>query len=195
VPVPAHGATQPSGTCPGPTHTLSPGYYPTGINITSSCTFAAGVYYVHGNFAASGGPGTTLTSAAGGVTIFTEAPGFVAISGNATVNFTAPTAGATAGIVFFGDDSAGSRVATAASKAINNSFGGNASSAITGVIYFPTETVTYAGNAASGSTCTQLVADLIAINGNAVFNDNNCPAGVQTITVADGSPGVVRLVE
>jgi hypothetical protein len=189
VPTPAHGATQPSGTCPGPSHTLSPGYYPTGISITGNCTFSAGVYYVNGNFATSGPPGTTITGT--GVTFFiaktSPTTGAVSITGNAAVTFAAPTTGPTAGIVFFGD--------RAGTTAINNSFGGNGSTSITGVIYFPTETVTYAGNAASGSTCTQLVADLISISGNAVFNDNNCPAGVQTITVADGSPGVVRLVE
>jgi hypothetical protein len=185
VPTPAHGSTQ-TNTCTGSSGTLSAGYYPTGLSIggSTTCTFSAGVYYVNGNFSIAGSATVTGT----GVTIFTAAPGSVSIGGSAQVTFTAPTSGADSGIVFFGDRTG--------STSINNQFGGSASSNITGAIYFPAETVTYAGAATGHSNCTQLIADMIVVRGSATFSHNNCTGtGVADIVVHDGRPGIVQIVE
>ena len=53
---------------------------------------------------------------------------------------------------------------------------------ITGVIYTPTQTVSYSGgNTTGGTGCTQIVASIIIFDGNSEF-DNNCSGtGVSSI--------------
>jgi hypothetical protein len=154
-----------------------------GISISGgTVNFPAGNYYVNGNFAISGN--ATLTNSTGGVTFFIKAPNTVSITGNANVTLTAPTTGTYSGLVFFGDP--------AGTAAVTNNIAGNGTSVITGVLYFPTESVQYAGNGATGSACEELIADVITITGNGNFK-NGC-TGTKTINVADGT-GPIAIVE
>jgi hypothetical protein len=63
---------------------------------------------------------------------------------------------------------------------------------ITGVLYFPTEALTYGGNGTSTTGCEELIADQITITGNGTFNQG-C-TGTKTINVDDGT-GPIAIVE
>ena len=67
--------------------------------------------------------------------------------------------------------------------------------AITGAMYFPTQSVAVSGSFGSGSGCTQLIADTISVSGSATFNNMCNGTGVANIIVYDGTPGTVQLVE
>jgi len=170
----------PSGSCLNPvvsgsSSTFSPGHYcgTTSISLSGSAaaTFQPGVYYLDGSFKISG----SATASGTGVTFFIKAPGSVSLTGNQAVNFTAPTSGTYSGIVFFGD-----RNGVASS---NNTFAGGSSETITGVIYFPTQGVTYAGGSASSSNCTQIVADTVKVTGTSYFSSDCIGDGMVTNTV------------
>jgi Flp pilus assembly protein TadG len=165
-----------------PKPTMSPGTY---CNVSFSygtVTMNPGVYIINqGNFSVGGG--VTLTGA--GVTIvLTGSSGAYAtltISNGVSVTLSAPTTGATAGIVFFGDRSA--------PVSNTDSLTGGTTMNITGAFYFPTQTVSFAGGANNPSGCTQLIAAVIQFQGGANFS-NNCP-GVGTTAIG----GVTALVE
>jgi hypothetical protein len=80
------------------------------------------------------------------------------------VNLTAPTSGATAGLAFFQDRNA--------PTGVDNNFTGGSTMNIEGAIYLPNETVNFAGGAATGGGCTQIVADEVAFKGNANLEAN-----------------------
>ena len=107
------------------------------------------------------------------------APADVKINGNFNVNLTAPTTGPTAGIALFQD-----RVSCAS---CSNSVNGGSSQSITGVIYFPSNSITYAGGASTGGpVCTKLVAKTISFKGNSTFNTNCSSSGTGTISYTNG---------
>ncbi len=155
----------------GRTFNLSPGVWSGNVSIANGATVTMqpGVYFVNGgNFSVGGG--ATLTGT--GVTIvLTSANGTVTIDNGATVNLTAPTSGATAGIAFFGNP-------LATESNINN-FAGGSSTNITGVLYFPTQTVHFSNG--SSSSCTQLIAGMISVVGGTTLKNTSCPAGIRQI--------------
>jgi Flp pilus assembly protein TadG len=178
----------PSGPCLTVPHgspvSLSAGYYCSGLHLSASqsATFGPGVYYVTcGNFKIDGSASGT------GVTFYTTAGNTVSINGSGTTSFSAPTSGTYSGIVFFGDRAGN----TSSTKTIN----GGSNTQITGVAYFPTQSLTFAGGAASGSNCTQLVADTIKVTGNSYFNSGCTGDGMANINAYDGRPGLVQVVE
>jgi hypothetical protein len=181
-------APTPSGPCltvPGTqTVSLSAGYYCSGLHIGGSqtATFAPGVYYISGgNFKVDGSASGT------GVTFYTTAGNSVSINGSGTTTFSAPTSGTYSGIVFFGD--------RAGNTSTNNQINGGSNTQITGVAYFPTENLTFAGGASAASNCTQLVADTIKITGNSYFSSGCTGDGMANINAYDGRPGLVQIVE
>ena len=171
--------------------TLSPGAY-CGLNITSNITLNSGVYYIEGGqFSTGGPPGTTITSAAGGVTIVltstAAAPNTFAtvnIAGNSVLNLTALTTGPTAGIVFFGDP--------AQTTNVTETFAGNGTDHVTGAIYFPNQTVSLSGNGSfsSPSGCFEIIAQDVIGTGNGTLSDGCIGEGLPPI---GGS--VAQLVE
>jgi putative Flp pilus-assembly TadE/G-like protein len=179
----------PGGGCLTVTHgqtSFSPGHYCAGISInwSAAVTFQPGVYYIDGG-------GFSLSAQANvsgaGVTFYLFKGNTVTINGGATVTLSAPTSGTYSGITFFGDRGG----STSDVEKLN----GGSSTSITGVIYFPSESVQYNGNTGGESTCTQLVADLITVTGTANFNNVCAGDGVSTTNVVDGSPGSVTLAE
>ena len=157
---------------------LTPGsVYCNGLAFTNDAivTMAAGIYYIdRGAFAIGGATKVTAT----GVTIvLTSSTGagyaWTTIGNGANVTMSAPTTGATAGIVFFGDRRA--PITTSA-----NDFGGGAAINFTGAIYLPTVRVTFSNGLTNPSGCTQLIAGDIVFTGAANFK-NNCPTGVKAI--------------
>jgi hypothetical protein len=126
----------------------------------------------------------------GGVTIvFANSagnPGAPTIGGSATVNITAPTTGATAGIAVFQQ-----RTTCTGNGNGNNgcsgSLQGGGTQNITGAIYFPNNAISYAGGSSTGSQCTQIVADTINFTGGSTFNSNCQDTGAQTINLTNGT--------
>jgi hypothetical protein len=104
------------------------------------------------------------------------------LNGSAKVNIAAATTGTYAGILFFGD-----RTMPNAVQKIN----GDATSLMTGAIYFPSQEVDLLGNFSGAGGCMQIVADTIYYTGSSTFRDDCSATGMKTINVA----GSVRLVE
>jgi hypothetical protein len=142
------------------------------------------------NFRITGG---TL-QATGGVTLVFERacpngaagsnPGILSMSGNGSVNITAPTTGPTAGLAFFQER----YTCTAGGSNCTNKLEGSGTLNITGAAYFPNNPVRYAGGSAGGgaSQCTQLIASTIEFTGNSTFNNNCDGKGTKTISYTQG---------
>jgi Flp pilus assembly protein TadG len=124
----------------------------------------------------------------GGVTIVltnssstTGPPANISIGANSTSTFTAPTSGSLSGIALFQDRMA------CASNNCGDSLGGGAAQNLTGVMYFPSNIVTYNGGASTGgSVCTKLIAYQITFSGNPNFFSNCSSAGTKTISYTNG---------
>lgn len=174
LPVPSTGScTTPSGS------TLNPGTYCGGLSLSGTLTLNAGVYVISGgDLKINANADITGT----GVTFYLTNGATLQINGNAKLNLTAPTSGDYSGVVFYGD-----RTQLTAKNTIN----GNASSNITGAIYFPSQEVDFLGNFSGAGGCTQVVADTIYYTGSASFSTNCTNKGIKTIPV----PGAVTLVE
>jgi Flp pilus assembly protein TadG len=162
VPAPTASGSCLSPVTSGNNVTFSPGKYCGSIQLSGSqsATFQPGVYYVDGNFKFTGSASATGT----GVTFYITSPNSVDFGGNRNVTFTAPTSGTYSGIAFFGD--------RAGSASNSNIFNGGSSSSITGAIYFPSESVTFSGGSASGTNCTQIVADKVTVTGNSYLRSD-----------------------
>jgi hypothetical protein len=168
------------------TETIDPGVYCGGmsLNAGANVTLNPGTYYLdQGSLSINGG--ATLSGT--GVTIvFTSSSGSnyatASINGGATINLTAPTTGATAGIVFFGDRN----------MPVGSSFKfeGGTSQVLGGALYLPKGAVGFAGGSGTGNACTQLIADTITFTGNSNFAVNCAGYGTKPL----GS-GLARLVE
>jgi Flp pilus assembly protein TadG len=169
----------------GGTVTLSPGTYSGGIGSISNSakvTFNAGVYVMNGGnvgFQISGSSPANVVTATAGVTIYlTDSSGGghcgkIDISGGQTINITAPTSGATAGIAFWVDN-------TIANCPANTqvSFSGGSAANVTGAIYAPANQVTYSGGSAAANGCTQIVSDTLTISGPSYVQHNCTGTGV-----------------
>lgn len=154
---------------------LYPGTYCGGITISNGFThFNAGTYVLAGGgLTANGGPLMNGT----GVTFYntTGTGGYQAINlgGGTTSNFSAPTSGALAGILFFQDRS----IATGAA---GSTISGSSSSTYDGALYFPTTTLTYSGSSSSNGY-TIIDAYELALSGSSSFGTNYS-------SLASGSP-------
>jgi Flp pilus assembly protein TadG len=177
----ANVATPSPGACAGTNSwnndaTISPGTYCNGFSVNSSANISLqpGVYIINGgSFSVNGsasisGTGVTivLTGSAGNYATAT-------INGGAGVNLSAPTSGATSGIVFLQDrnDTSGQ----------TSKINGGSGTAITGALYFPSQTLKFSGGSSSASTCTQVIADQISYLGSAYFNNKCTGDGVTPI--------------
>jgi len=171
----------PVGTChSGPIgSTLSADTYCGGLSLSGATTLNAGVYVINGGTLKINA-NANLTGT--GVTFFLTNGATVQINGNSQMNLAAPTSGAYAGLLFYGD-----RTQATAKNTIN----GNATSLLTGTIYFPSQEVDFLGNFSGSSGCMQVVADTIYYTGSATFQTNCTGKGMKTIPV----PGSVTLVE
>ena len=178
VPIPPYsGCNHTSFTAPKNGPALSPGVYCNGLSITANAnvTLSPGTYIIdRGSFAVAGG----ATVSGNGVTIvLTDSggttPAIVSINGGATINLSAPTSGATAGLAFMQDRNG--------TQGTINKFAGGTTQNIEGAIYFPKETVQFAGGTHTGNGCTQIVSDEIDFVGNANLESNCSGKGTQNI--------------
>ncbi|MCL6682985.1 pilus assembly protein TadG-related protein [Sphingomonas alba] len=111
-----------------------------------------------------------------------------------TISATAMTSGKWAGMALYQDrravDDAPTGNITASSP---NKVNGNSTQKVTGVLYFPSQQLTYNGTGTGTATCTQFVAKRIYWSGNSGLNNftKNCTLkGITAIT----APQKVRLV-
>jgi hypothetical protein len=170
----------------GKVETLSPGVYCNGMSISggSTITLNPGVYVIdRGSLSISGNSGLT----GDGVTIvLTSSTGSnfatVSLSGGTRLDLTAPPTGPTAGLAFFQDR----RAPTSGS----NSFTGGTTQVVNGALYFPRQSITFAGGSDVKNQCTQLIGRTIDFSGNATLR-LDCD-GMGTSPVGTGT---VRLVE
>jgi hypothetical protein len=138
VPTPAPGCANPN----PPNNAFTPGTYCGGIRLTGNgaYTFAPGLYtLLGGGFTASGTP----TFIGSGVIFYntfdaTHAYGGISLHGTAGSEFSAPTTGDQAGILFFQDR----RVPVGSAS---SDFGGTNGETYTGALYFPTTGLSYKG--------------------------------------------------
>jgi hypothetical protein len=180
VPDPYGNVPSPSvGACQAATNPMNPGTYCGGLTLQGTTTLNSGVYVINGGVLKINA-GANITGT--GVTFFLTNGATLSINGNATLHLTAPTSGAYSGLVFYGDRTQADAV---------NTINGDASSTITGAIYFPSQQVRFLGNFSGSNGCTQVVADTIYYTGSSTFQTNCTNTGMATIQV----PGSVKLAE
>jgi hypothetical protein len=181
TPTPASGCAVPlkngvfspgtyGGVCPGIT-----------IHDSNTYTFQAGLYTLIGGMTVDGG--ATLNG--NGVTFYNTgtAPNYsdyggINIGGNVTTNFSAPTTGPQAGILFFQDRSVPITGA-------GSTFGGNSAQVYTGALYFPTTAITYKGTPSLSADSMIMVGWTLDFRGNATLSNYTfLPGGGGPITGA-----------
>jgi hypothetical protein len=127
-------------------------------------------------------------------TASSAAIGTLDMNSSGQMNATAPTTGKWAGMGIYQDRRAVDNSPTGTISANSpNKINGNSTNKIKGVVYFPSQQITYNGTGTGTATCTQFVAKRIYWSGNSGLNNftKNCPgSGIQAIN----APLKVRLV-
>ncbi len=168
---------------------INPGVYCGGISFGAQANVRLnpGTYYLDGgDFRANAGAVVTCncSGAGDGVTFVltsTGSPsqiGTVTINGGANITLNAPpNSSPFAGILFYQD--------RRAPTGSTDKFNGGANQSLTGALYFPNQTVEYAGNnSPNAATCTQIIGNQVVFTGNATINNTGCPgAGVQPLQI------------
>lgn len=166
-------------TTPPASGNFSPGKYCGGLSLSGAVNFASGVYVIDGGTFKINANAVVTGSA---VTFYLTDGATLSLNGSANIIISAPTSGTYKGILFYGD-----RTQAYASNTIN----GNATSSMTGAIYFPSQDVRFLGNFSGYNGCLQVVADTIYYTGSSTFHNDCTGTGLGTIQV----PGAVTLVE
>ena len=157
----------------GATVNLSPGQFCSGWNFSNNVTvnLAPGTYYVDQQLSITN---NAILNGTSGVTIVVNGNYAMSIGNNATVNVTAQSSGAYAGLAFFG-----SRTGT---SSVTQTFSNNTTLNIVGAVYFPNQMVSFGNNGSTGNTgCTQVIGRIVNVQNN-VNLDNHCSGtGVRPI--------------
>lgn len=160
--------------------TFSPGTFCGGMTIQGEATFDPGVYIIDGG---------TLRLNAGAivsgsdVTFYLTGDAEVRFNGGADIDFSAPSSGGYAGVLFWGDENNSSSTFAR--------FNGTADSALKGALYFPNQDVDFLGDFGNSNGCTRIIGMRVYVSGNSSFDSNCTDAGAETINV----PGAVLLTE
>ncbi len=158
------------------TQTLNPGTYCSGLSISNSptVTMNPGIYFIkQGSFSVAGGATVNGTGVTIVLTRNASTYATASFSNGATVTLSAPTTGATSGIVFFGD--------RAGPTTLTSTFAGGSTTRLTGAVYLPRQRVVYSNGTTTTATCTQLIAFRVSFTGGAAFNNNCGGAGTSAI--------------
>jgi hypothetical protein len=160
---PAKGTAQ-SVTTVDKATTLNAGYYQYGLNFNGSgytVTLNPGVYYFDGGINVGG-----VTLNGSGVTIY-MANGQLNMNSASTINLTAPTSGATAGLVIWQPSTNTSDMNL--DSASNSSWGG--------AVYVPNGQLTLNGGS-SGISYGMIEAKSVMVNSSLVLSCSSMPGGV-----------------
>jgi hypothetical protein len=158
----------------GASTTLQAGTYCSGMTISGgTVTLSAGTYIFYQGVLSMTAQ-SKLVGTSDVTIILTGASGNYAniqMTGQSTIHITAPTSGTLKGLAILQN----------ASATTSSSFAGGTGNTISGAMVFPNTSVTYTGNSASASACTQLVAWKVNFNGDASFNNNCAGFGILPI--------------
>jgi hypothetical protein len=142
---------------PTQTRTLQPGTYCGGLTIKGTATLQPGVYVISGPLTVA----SQATTSGAGITFYlTGSTAGFTIQAGAMVDWSAPTSGSYAGVLFFQD--------RLANPGFVNFFAGGSATKLMGSIYTPTQKVRVGG----GSGLSQdipflpIIADQVEITGN-----------------------------
>ena len=172
--IPTPGGCLGGGTISNQTISLPAGTYCSGISISHASNVTLNGIYIlnNGDFTVAGGS-TVIGTATIVLTGSGSNIGTVTISNGSTLSLTAPSSGATAGMVFFQSPNA--------PPGNTASFIGGSSVTINGAIYFPNQTVNFSNGSSTSATCTQLIARVINFTGGTTFNLHCAGTGVLPI--------------
>ncbi len=168
------------------TYTIQPGYY------TSFSINGGNIVFVPGTYIFDGGgnltiPGNSTISGAG-VTFYFTNSATIWMRGTPTINLSAPSSGTYQGILMYQDP-----LDTNVGPLPNGpTLGGNTGSSFAGILYFPSDQLTFFGNNVSYSVGL-VVSDSLALSGtpNVTFNGaGGIPGGLPP-----GFAGSAHLVE
>ena len=174
---------------------MSPGTYCGGITVSGSdntVNFAPGEYIIAGGGMKFSGGSNTYNGTEVMFYNTQSAPGAgdwgnVDLSGNSTLNLSAPTSGDYAGVLFFQDPSLAS-----AESGIKFKVAGTVTTNLDGVIYFPDHEVEYSGTSSVTETCgPKIIAKTVKFSGTSeTFGGPGCVSDAVSI----GGGGTLRLV-
>lgn len=149
---------------------LAPGCYST-FNPSGTDTYnlQPGTYYLDSVDVSLAGH-TRLTGTGVTIILTGSSPGSLSMSGNSTMDLTAPTTGTYANMLLV--------QAPGALVGNNNTINGDNLTALDGAIYFPRGDLTFTGSSAGATQCAMVVAYTVDFSGNAnVQNDvSSCDA-------------------
>jgi len=160
-----------------PVGTLTPGTYcGSGMNINGTVTMNSGIYIFNGGNLSLGSL-STLDGSAGVTLVFTgSGANYATISAPfaATLKLTAPTSGATAGMVMFGDRN----------MPLNTPFDFTALSTLkaTGVVYLPSAYLQFKNFTFNSLSCLQMIANKFLVQGASYLADACSGFGTKVIT-------------
>jgi hypothetical protein len=117
-----------------------------------------------------------------GITFFMTNNATTDFNGGAHLTLSAPTSGAYKGILFYGDPD---------NTSGTSKFNGTATSTLTGIIYMPSQAVSYLGNFSGTSGCMRIVSSTIDFKGSTTISSNCSAYGITNVAL----PGTVSLVE
>lgn len=163
----------------GGSSTLTPGRYCGGGVLRGDITLSPGVYVIDGGNVRVN---ATANLRGSGVTLYFTNNATVDINGSASLTLSAPTTGPFKGMLMWGDDD---------NDPGEVKLNGNASSRLTGAVYFPTADVEFLGNFSGSNGCMRLVAHTIRFTGSTSMNADCTAAGMDDVPL----PGRVVLVE
>lgn len=156
-----------------------PGRYCGGGHLRGAITFAPGMYVIDGGMLRVN---ATAVLSGTGVTFFFTNNATIDVNGSAIMRLSAPVSGPYAGMLFWGDNQNSFSAIT---------FNGNASSSLTGVIYFPSASTSFAGSFSGTNGCLRIAARRISVSGSMTMNSECTVAGIREVSI----PGRVVLVE
>lgn len=184
---PACTAQNGSGTNNG-SRTLRPDVYVGGVGYAHFCaglnfnnnfqvTLEPGVYFIDMQLSIRNNAVLTGT----GVTLVVNGNYAINLSNNAIITLTAPTAGPTSGLIFFG-----SRTGT---PTVTQTFSNNTSFNLTGAVYFPNQIINFENNGTTAPTggCTQIIGRMVRLSNNVNIRANCEGTGTTSMTFAGGA--------
>ena len=141
--------------------TLNPGVYCTKlkINTNGTVTFNPGLYILDSASFSISAQSTVVGSDVSFFLTNADVNDDISINGGASVTLSAPSNGALAGILFYGDRNNPST--------ITHKFNGGSNLNFSGVLYFPNTEVQFTGGNSLQSSAVIIIADKVSFSGNA----------------------------
>jgi Flp pilus assembly protein TadG len=150
---------------------LSPGRY-CNLSLKNHVTLQPGTYIIDGGLSTNA---NAVVSGTGVTLVFYN--GGVSLNGSSVFNISAPTSGPMTGMLMVGARGNTSLV----------TINGDATSSMTGNLYFPNAPVSYLGNFTGTNGCMHIVADTVQWTGNTTVGINCSAYGMSSIPIGNVS--------